>query len=453
MKTIFVSLSSKIFARTYALIPDSVVDLLGKNKDLRIVLLSPKSLVTASLQEKFTAPNFLIIEYPERPHKNILQRAFHFFYSFLIFTPTTKLVSSYGVRADRPRPLWRYWNHPFKWFIANVLGKSDWIKEKMVPYLYPRLFVERPYKYLFEKYRPDLVFITDICVWDLEFLVEAKRWGIRTIGMPANWDHLSKYYIPFKPDRLLVWSDQVKREALDYQGYRGDFVRIVGAPHLDFLLRDGTIYSRKKFLEKFNFPESVKLISYFSQGPYSLDGADYIDMLLKMIKEESLDKKIRIIIRPHPHAIHERGKYTPFDKNHLIGMDNVGDWDSLSHVQHYANLLYHSDVIVTTYSSVAAEGSIFDRPTIIAGFDGYKNRSIYQSVRRHRRFTHFRDVLATGGVRETKSPDEFLAAVKEYLARPQNDHGGRFKLRQEIFGYSDGKSSQRICNEILGYLF
>jgi hypothetical protein len=452
-KTILISLGKYVEARIYALIHDSIVDRLTQDQNLRIVLVTPDAEIESNLREKFENGNVIIERYSEQPRQNVFQRAFHFFYSYLIYTPTTRLVSSYGVRADKPRPLWRYWNYPFKWIIANSFGKSKWIKTKLIPQLYFYVFPKRSYKYLFERYHPDLVFLTNACIWDVDFafLVEAKRWKIATIGIPGNWDHLSKYFLPFKPDRLLVWSEQVKREALNFQGYLEDSIQIIGAPYVDFFLRKETLESRREFLKKMSFPRDAKLVSYFSQGPYSLDGPDLVNMILNMIEDESMEN-VRIVIRVHPRAIFEKEKYIPFRDNPLIYIDEVKDLASVDSFKYYANLLFHSDVVVTTYSSVAAEGSIFDRPTIIAGFDGYKKRPLYQSVRRHRNFTHFQDVLATGGVREVKSQDEFLSSIKEYLAYPERDREERAALRKEIFGYADGQNTQRLHGEVLKFL-
>lgn len=449
MKTIFVSISNPVVFRNFALFPDSVIEQISRDKNYRMVLLMRKNLFPKFVEEN--KDRFVIEEFVESQKKSTLQKIFYFFYSYLIFTDTTMLVSSYGVRADRPRPLYKYWNFPFKLLLANTFGRSRWIKERFVPWLYLYIFPDRPYKYLFEKYNPERVFLTNICIWpaDLEFLVEAKRQKVKTIGMPANWDHLSKYYIPFKPEKLLVWSPQVKYEALKYQHYKDEDTHIVGSPQLDFLLKPANIMPRRDVLSKFGFPESAKLITFFSQGPYSLDGADLINMILDWIKSGELPTNTYIVIRPHPNGLKEIDKYLPFKENPRIYIDDVEGWSSIPRVTNYINLLYHSDIVLTTYSSIATEASIFDKPTIIAGFDGYKKRPLYQSVRRHAKFTHFQYLLPIGGIKVVKSGEEMKQSIKAYFDRPQTDSEKRKKLAEEVFGYLDGKNVSRVVKEVL----
>src|SRR3989338_7784872 len=449
MKTMFVSISNPPVYRNFALFPNSVVEQISNDKNYRMVLLVRKNLFPKFVEEHKS--KFVIEEFEESQKRTLIQKLFYFFYSYLIFTDTTMLVSSYGVRADKPRPLYKYWNFPFKLLLANTLGKSKWVKEKFVPRLYFYVYRDRPYQYLFDKYLPERVFLTNICIWpaDLEFLIEAKRLGIKSVGMPANWDHLSKYYIPFKPDKLLVWSPQVKYEALKFQGYKEKDIKMVGAPQLDFLLNPENIAKRSDVLKKFGFPENAKLLTFFSQGPYSLDGADLINMILQWINAGELPKNTYIVIRPHPSGLKEIDKYLPFKENPRIYIDDVEGWSSIPRVVNYLNLLYHSDIVLTTYSSIAAEASIYDNPTIIAGFDGYKNRPLYQSVRRHAKFTHFQYLLPIGGIKVVLSQEEMLKAIKTYFAQPQADSEKRKKLAEEVFGFLDGKNVSRITDEVL----
>ena len=452
-KTIFVSIPNITVYRNFCLFPGSVMDLLAREKDLRVVVLM-KKVDLPRFRPRFGASNFIIETYDGDETKNFLQRIFFFFFSYLIFTETTKLISSYGVRADKPRPLVKYWNYPIKWVLGNILGKSKYLTEKLVPGLYFKIFNDRRFGQFFDKYNPDLLFLPNVCIWpsDLEFLAEAKRRNIRTVGAPGNWDHLSKYFIPFKPDKLLVWARQVKYEAMKYQNYGENTVKMVGAPQIDFMVKKENIISRSEFLKKIGFQPEDRIINFCSQGPYSLDGADIVDMILKWIKKGEFGENVRVIIRPHPAAIFEKEKYRPFVGNPLVYIDAVDNWGSVPNVQNFLNVINHSDVLVTTYSSIATEASILDRPTIIASFDGYKTRSIYQSVRRHKNFTHFQYLLPIGAISVAESAAELLDFVKMYLNDPAKNMEKRKKMCHEVFGQPDGKNAGRILEEIKGFV-
>jgi len=94
-----------------------------------------------------------------------------------------------------------------------------------------------------------------------------------------------------------------------------------------------------------------------------------------------------------------------------------------------------------------------DRPVIVAGFDGYKQRPIYQSVRRHKNFTHYQLISKIGGIKIVEQRAEFLPAIKNYLAHPECDAAERAILRHEVFGFTDGKNSARIVSEIKKKLY
>src|SRR3989344_8014295 len=281
-KIILVSLGNINVVRNNALLPGSILDLLAQSsreRGARVVVLF-KTRSFPALKEKIEKEygDVCVVEnYEGLLPKNILQRIVHFFYSYLIFSGTTKLVSSYNVRSDKARPLLSYWNQPLKLFIFKVVGGALWIKETVAPRLYFSAFTNRPFKGLFEKYKPDVVFLTNPFAWpfDLGILAEAKRVGAKTVGMPGNWDHLSKYYIPFKVDKLLVWSRLIQDEAVRYQNYRDDQIKIVGSPQIDFFLKQENIKPRELFLRKCGFLPQNKILTYFSQGPYTPDGADY----------------------------------------------------------------------------------------------------------------------------------------------------------------------------------
>lgn len=450
-KTLLISISSPQILRNFGLVKDSVLDRLSYNDDIRFVILTkrgdfdPKALC-------LTGPAEVLVEqYDEDKKRGILERFFHFCYSYLLWTDTTKIVSSYGVRSDKPRPFWRFYNYPFKYFLGNVLGRSRRIKLELVPWLYMKIVRTRQYRTFFERHRPEMVFLPDVCLWpaDLEFLVEAKRQGVRTIAMPGNWDHLSKYFIPFRADTLLVWSDEVKDEAVQYQLYAPEAVCVTGAPQADFFIDPAYRLARTEYLDVMKFPHDSILLSFASSGPYSVDGADYIDMVLGWIDEGRLDQRCRIVLRTHPKARSERGLYERYVGHPRVFMDHREGWSSVDAARNYIDFLVHASVVFATYSSVTTDASLFDRPTIITSFDGYKDRPMYQSVRRQGRFTHFQNVIKTGGIRVVERPNEFLRALQEYTARPETDRANRERLRKEVFGPADGNNATRVAQKII----
>src|SRR3989344_4162090 len=111
---------------------------------------------------------------------------------------------------------------------------------------------ERQHEYLFEKYKPDLVFNTS-SRGDYGILKSAKRRGIRTIDMPKSWDNPSKVLFNVKADRMIVWSPFMKEQIVRLQGYKPHEVIVTGVPQFDFYARRVLWEIRTQSVKKDNF--------------------------------------------------------------------------------------------------------------------------------------------------------------------------------------------------------
>lgn len=458
MKTIFLSIASKLVMRNLFLVPGGVFDIVKKNKDIKIVLILSDKLykINEGYFKTFSTEN-VVIEIVKSGYKietkNIIQSVFVFFYSYLIFTPTTRLIASKGARADINVPKWHHYLYPLKWLNYALFGHLYFIKEKLVPKLYFFIFKERLYKALFDKYKPDLIFLPNIAHSpDLELLAEAKRQNIKSVGMCGSWDHFNKYFVPLRSDTLLAWNEPLKQEAIKYECYRPEQIKFVGFPQFDAYV-DRSIYNpREKFLNDRGFPPDAKIIFFASEGAYSLDGPDIIDMVVKSIESGSLPKNSRIILRLYPGVKSEEKTYEKFFNHPLIFIDSLDNWTTRDNFISFINSIYHSDIVISTYSTISVEAAVFNKPLININFDGYNIRPAHKTVRRLENFSHFQHVLNTGAVVNVKSQNELLAAINTYLKNPSLDNDKRTYLQDYMCYKLDGKSSERIVENLKDYL-
>ena len=66
---------------------------------------------------------------------------------------------------------------------------------------------------------------------EVPLLRTAKRRGIRTVAVDPSWDNFTNKLIPVRQvDRLVVWNDIMKSQAIELHGYRDDMIRVAGAP-------------------------------------------------------------------------------------------------------------------------------------------------------------------------------------------------------------------------------
>ena len=444
--------------RNLFFVPGGVFDILKKRNDIKTVLVMNEILYKRNESYFKKEASNAVIEIVESEYKNppktILQHIFVFFYSYLVFTETTRLISSKGARADIVAAGGRSYLYFLKWLNYIIFGKMRFLKTWFVPRAYFHVFKDRPYKYLFDKYMPDLVFLPNVAHSpDLELLAEAKRQKIKTVGMCGSWDHFNKYFVPLRADILLAWNEPLKNEALEFEAYKKENIRMVGFPQFDAYLNDSLYESREEYLKSKGFPPDCKIIFFASEGAYSLDGPDIIDMMTKWIENGDLPKNSRIILRFYPGVKTEEEAYRNFLNHPLVYIDRVDNWSYRENFIAFINTLRNADIIISTYSTISVEAVVFDRPLININFDGYHNRLPDESVKRLEYFSHFIHVSGTGALSNVNSEAELKSALSLYLASPDTLHREREALQRKMCFRLDGKSSLRIVEAVLDYLY
>ncbi len=418
--TIFIAVSSSAVFRNLFFFPDSFFDRLKKHlrehKELRVVFLMPPQFRekygpffnVEGLGDRMT---FEVVGVPTK--KTFLQKVFYFFYSYLIFTGTTKIMATMGTRPDEPPAGGKWYLAPIKIAIARTLGCFPLMK-RSVGSLHLKIFTERPFRAFFEKYRPNIIFAPHLYGWfDTMLIAEAKRRGIKTVGMPAGWDHLDKYFLPFHVDMLLVQSEQVKRMALEHQVYPPSSIVITGYPHFDFISRRDHRISRTELLRSLDFPSDAKFILYVSGSAYCPDEPEIIEEMLRWADEGKFGVDVRLVIRPY---LGGRGKDKEFDEqkfnrfelNPRVRFYRREFWGDLEKSIYFMNLMSHADVAISIYSTMVLEAAVLDRPLLAVAFDGYHTRPYQRSIRRFEEFDHFQDVLKTGALRTARNFDELF---------------------------------------------
>lgn len=434
------------------MVPESVIEQLRESGKSKIVILAAPSIAKVLKNEYPARLKDIEVEVAQSVMpRTFPERLFYFFYSYLIFTETTKMLATYGVRVDAPPAGGNRYLFFIKSLVANTLGRFNWIKIKLVPVLYHRVFRRRLYKEVFDKYHPDLVFISSIANFpDIDILAEAKRRDIETVAMASNWDHLNKYFVPLQSDWLLSQNEPMVQEAVELQGYRKERVVVIGFPQFD-LYDNIKKYTdpRGIFLKKFGAPQNSRIILFIAGAAHYRGEIDVVNAILSWIKEGKFGRDVYLFIRTYPG---QQEKYKKFESDPYVLFDTPPQLVTIEAMTHFFNQMHHANAVISIYSTTAIEAGILDKPLVAIGFDGSQKLPYHQSIVRAEKMSHIRHILDTGSVQVVRSFDDLFENVSEYLKNPQKDAEKRKILIKKMCYKIDGLASKRISDFILNHL-
>ena len=336
---------------------------------------------------------------------------------------------------------------------ARLLGKS-----RLVRGLYrmlDRRFSPSPaFSAFFDRYRPDALFSTDATdKYDVQFMHHARARGIPIISMVRSFDNLTKLGIlRIIPDLLLVWSEELKRYAIDYHDVPEEAVEVVGVPHYD-RYKNGSRMPRSEFLRRYHLTPAKKIIFFSPTGAPRLMHNDADRTTLEILSRMEATVFVRlpptnpvegIEDRKWPANVTLEKPGVAFDAGSLNDAVLTPDDD-----QTLADELAVSDLVVCGPSTIAIDASVFDKPTILLNFDGHPGEPYLDDAYETYQANHMQSIIRSGGVRMANSEAELIGWIRKYLADPLLDRDGRSRLAQEQCFKLDGKSSERVAEAVL----
>jgi hypothetical protein len=310
---------------------------------------------------------------------------------------------------------------------------------------------------LFEKYKPEKVFSTDMqSELDIALIHEAKKRNIKTVGMIRSWDNLtSKGLIRVIPGKLLVWNEIVRTEAQKYHYIKDPLISIVGIVHYDSY-KDLKETSREDFIKKIGGDVSKKTALLVPIGDRYLK-ENTVDRDIVKILSEILPLNFQILVRlPPGDFVRElENKENKFERIKVlfdratknfenIKMTEIGKQDD----EHLVNTLRNVDIVISGPSTMAIDSVVFDKPTVLFGFDGYQKRPYLDSIRRYYDYDNFVPVIESGGVRLAKSVEEFKELVNSAINNPSKDHDFRMCLVDMEASVFYGKCLERLMDAL-----
>jgi len=422
---------------------------------LPVVLLSPMARDAAFVTE-FARPGVLLLDQP--PHVpagpearllSLLQAAF---------------LSRGRTESVRIRMLEARASGAFRWLgLKSILGRL--LSRAEAPFaLSDRLVSDPAIERLFDEHRPALVVCANpgLVFSEVPLLRTARRRAVPCMVIDASWDNFTNKLLPVRQvDRLVVWNEIMKAQAVHLHGYRPEAVTVAGAPQFDAHFRAPDRCTRAEFFQRVGADPARRLI-VLTTTPRSLyRHHDYVLRELSAAITSGALAGAQVLVRLHPrdeveayrefagvpHVIIEK----PFRATVAVA-DGLAIDVMPEHQRHLGDTLCHADVVVNVASTITIEACIFDTPVVNICFDGPQDEPFVRSATRYYRFTHYVNITNRQAVRVATSAAEMVAAVASYLADRSLDSAGRRQVVLDQCQFTDGQSASRVIAHVLDEL-
>ncbi len=445
MKTILIVISKDIIRRNI-LDTDFWPNFISQNKENKIILLVEGDKV-AYFQKHFACNNVQV-----KGYDRVSSRGYNKFVIFLVRTG----IKSHSTKLYRMRAYKRGQASLsitfLKELISLTLARMNWYKH-FVRYLVFNMNISTSLKEIYDEIKPDLVFVPSLIDndFDVPVAIEAKKRGIRLVGMVRSWDNLNNHgLLAVIPDRLIVQNVWLKECAEKFQAIKKDFIKdIIGLPHYDRYKNPANlIMPKEEFFLQLGLNINKKLIFlagfdfYYSEDklPAVIDDA---------IEKEDIEGDVQILFTQHPASLFTKKDYNIDKLKHITYLNlfsgkEMGFQDT---EQTFINLAYHADVIVNVASTVSIDAAVFNRPVVCVGFDNPQNKLSYweSASRLFDYFDHYECLVSTGGVKVATTPQNLVFYINEYLKNSNLDKSGRVKILKNFVEPFDGSAAKRLA--------
>ena len=288
---------------------------------------------------------------------------------------------------------------------------------------------------VFEREQPDLLFLTPLLYFrshQVDQVRYARARGIKSVVGIGSWDHLTtKGLIHEVPDRVLVWNEAQKQEAIDLHGVPGHQVIVTGSQAYDHWFDMAASTVRAEFCARVGLDPSRPVLLYLCSSsfiaPYE---AGFVRSWVQAIRASS-DPWLRnagLLVRPHPQNAEQ---WQAMDL--AAEFENVSVWPKAGRnpiggaARHeYFDSMYHADAVVGVNTSGMIESGIIGRPVYaveVAEFADTQDGTLH--------FQHLKNV--DGGLLH------LAATLDEHVAQlvrvPLDGEAGRQKVRRFVGGF------------------
>ena len=300
---------------------------------------------------------------------------------------------------------------PRPWPLASALSSMAGIIEAAIP-TDPKL------DDVVSSLAPDVMVVTplvDFNSYQIDYVKTAKRLGIPVAMAVASWDNLTnKGVIAVQPDRVIVWNEAQKREAVTFHGVRPEHVRVTGAQLFDDWFNRAPATTRPAFCARVGLDPNHPFFLYLCSSLFiARDEVPLVCRWIERLRSSGVPalRECGVLVRPHPgHA----KLWADVDLSHL---GNVAIWPRGGDMplfedakDAYFDSMYHGAAVVALNTTGMIEAGIVGRAsfTLLSP----------ESAGTQRGTLHFAHLTAPGFLATADTFEEHHAQLAAELSRP-----------------------------------
>ena len=280
---------------------------------------------------------------------------------------------------------------------------------------------------------PDIILITPLITLgspQADLFASARAAGIRTVLCVGSWDHLSsKALLRQIPERVVVWNDVQKQEAVELHRVPASRVSVTGAQPYDHWFGRAPARPRREFCQRVGLDPDRPYVLWVCSSLFrqTANEADVVEQWIQELRSSS-DSSLRevgILVRPHPARLDE------WQHTDLTEYKNVAFWgahpvDEEAKDDYFDSLAY-SAAVVGLNTSAFLEAGIVGRPvhTILLPDVSAANQE---------GLIHFNYLLHVNGglLYASRSIEEHLVGLRAAIETPVS-HDEKSRRFTEVF--------------------
>jgi hypothetical protein len=206
-------------------------------------------------------------------------------------------------------------------------------------------------------------------------LRSARRLGIPSALLVHSWDNLTnKGLIHEAPDRVVVWNEAQRDEAVKLHGIPSEAVRVTGAQGFDHWFDAQPSTTREELARRVGLPADRPYLLYTCSSQFiAPDEVEFLREWLARVRAEERLAELGVLIRPHPQHTAQWEGIDFGDPRVAVWPPPGGEMPAGAQARAgYYDSIHHSQAVVGINTSALIEAAIQRRPVLTVLTERYR---------------------------------------------------------------------------------